>query len=145
MDDVIPKTVDVRGMKPVTQGSMSAFGPGVLTDTHSKKLKPWRKAIQEAYVRDCGIFYEQHTPVAVFAFFYFKRPKKPVADAPSTKGADLDKLARGLGDALTGYAYFDDCQIVEWCVSKAYVDTEEEEGVQFQVLGKNKFNGELVK
>lgn len=34
--------VVVKGMKPVTQGSMSAFGPGVLTDTHSKKLKPWR-------------------------------------------------------------------------------------------------------
>jgi hypothetical protein len=43
----IKMPIKVEGIKPVTQGSMSAFGPGVLTDTHSKKLKPWRQAIQD--------------------------------------------------------------------------------------------------
>lgn len=46
----------------------------------------------------------------------------------------MDKLARGLGDALTGYAYFDDCQIVYWGIKKAYVNLEEEEGVTFEVM-----------
>lgn len=73
-------------------------------------------------------------PVAIKAIFHFKRPKKPIAHVPCTKGADLDKLARGLGDALTGYAYDDDCQIVMWHVLKDYVDTEEEEGVSFTVM-----------
>lgn len=54
----------------------------------------------------------------------FKRPKKPICDVPCTKGADLDKLARGLGDALTGIAYYDDCQIVRWDIQKEYVDSE---------------------
>jgi len=73
----------------------------------------------------------------VKASFFFKKPKKPICSVPCTKGADLDKLARGLGDALTGVAYYDDCQIVTWCIFKMYVDTEEEEGVQFSVEGIN--------
>jgi Holliday junction resolvase RusA-like endonuclease len=73
----------------------------------------------------------------VVATFYFKKPKKPISFVPCTKGADLDKLARGLGDALTGYAYFDDCQIVTWVVQKGYVDSEEEEGVVFDVVEFN--------
>ena len=133
-NEVIIPSIQVRGMKPVTQGSMSAFGPGVLTDTHSKALKPWRKAIQDQYKNAGGQFFEQHTPVVILATFYFKRPKKPVSSLPCTKGADLDKLARGLGDALTGYAYFDDCQIIYWGIKKEYVDTVEEEGVSFDVM-----------
>lgn len=70
----------------------------------------------------------------MLATFHFKRPKKPISTLPCTKGADLDKLARGLGDALTGYAYFDDCQIVYWGVKKDYVDAEAQEGVSFEVI-----------
>lgn len=73
----------------------------------------------------------------VVADFHFKRPQKPKTDTPCTKGADLDKLARGLGDALTGYAYFDDCQIVKWSVMKSYVEGEENEGVFFYVCRYN--------
>ena len=135
--------VEVRGIKPVTQGSMSAFGPGVLTDTHSKKLKPWRKAIQDQYRESDGKFYEQYTPVFIRAEFYFKRPKKPISSWPCTKGADLDKLARGLGDALTGVAYFDDCQIVNWDVYKQYVELESLEGVTFEVKSEQELAEEL--
>lgn len=73
----------------------------------------------------------------IVATFYFKKPKKPISFVPCTKGADLDKLARGLGDALTGYAYFDDCQIVVWNVAKKYVDSEKDEGVTFDVISIN--------
>ncbi len=73
----------------------------------------------------------------VVATFYFKKPKKPISFVPCTKGADLDKLARGLGDALTGYAYFDDCQIVVWNVAKKYVELETDEGVTFDVVPIN--------
>lgn len=127
------KVVSVKGMRPVTQGSMSAFGPGMIADVNVKKLRPWRKAVAEAYKDQDGSYYEQYTPLIVSGAFYFKRPKVQRSEYPSTKGADLDKLYRAIGDALSGIAYYDDCQIAWWDMKKLYCDGEEEEGVTFQI------------
>ena len=43
------------------------------------------------------------------------------ASAPVAPGKpDLDKLARAVGDALTGVAYRDDAQITRWHLQKRY-------------------------
>lgn len=127
------KKITVKGIKPVTQGSMTAYGSGVLTDTHFKTLKPWRKAIADAYREEDGTFYEQYTPVEIYARFFFCRAKSSKLIHPSMKGADLDKLCRGLGDALTHTAYFDDSQIVSWIATKEYCSDPKFEGVEFSV------------
>lgn len=127
------KVVSVRGIHPPTQGSLTAYSTGVVVDTHAKVLKVYRKAVAEAYREQDGGFYEQYAPLRVWAIFYLKKPKKPKAPLPSSKGMDLDKAARALGDALTGVAYYDDCQIVEWDIKKVYCATEAEEGVDFSV------------
>ena len=127
------KVISIKGQRPIPQGSMSAFGPGIITATNGKKLNPWRKAVAEAYKDQDGSYYEQYTPLIVSGAFYLKRPKVPKSEYPSTKGADLDKLCRAIGDALSGIAYHDDCQIVWWDMVKLYCDGEEEEGVTFQI------------
>lgn len=54
--------------------------------------------------------------------FYFKTPKsylnkdgslKPGKNVGSRTFGDIDKLERAVLDALTGIAYFDDCQVAE--------------------------------
>lgn len=126
-------TIDVRGISPVTQGSLNAYSAGVVTDRHSKQLKPYRKLIADRYRESAGPFFETYTPVKVTVTFWMKAPKKPKAFAPSTKKCDLDKLQRAVGDALTGVAYADDCQITSWVATKRYVDDESQEGLTFKV------------
>ena len=125
--------VSVRGIKPVTQGSLTAYSTCIVVDNHAKQLKPYRQAIADAYKAQDGTFYEQYVPVKVTATFYFRKPKKPKAKLPSSKGADVDKLMRGLNDALTSVAWFDDCQVVMIEADKAYCASEAEEGVDFTV------------
>lgn len=125
--------VSVRGIKPVTQGSLTAYSTCIVVDNHAKALKPYRQAIADAYKAQDGTFYEQYVPVKLTATFFFKKPKKPKASLPSAKGADLDKLTRALDDALTDVAWFDDCQVVCIEVDKAYCATEADEGVDFIV------------
>jgi Holliday junction resolvase RusA-like endonuclease len=38
---------------------------------------------------------------------------------------DLDKLARAIGDMLTGLYYADDAQITRWHLTKTYATPEE--------------------
>ena len=125
--------ISVRGVKPPTQGSISAFGAGIAVDTHEKRLKPYRQKIRDAYKEQGGEYFDQYVPVCLEATFYFKKPKKPKAFLPSHKGADLDKLLRACGDGLTGVAWYDDCQVVEIIGRKAFCGTEAEEGVDLEV------------
>ena len=62
------------------------------------------------------------SPIILTMVFRLKRPKTVKRDHP-TVAPDLDKLARGVGDALTGTAYADDSQIIRIIASKEYSDT----------------------
>ena len=75
-----------------------------------------------------------NVPVRVDALFVFPRPKSHYRtgryadllreDAPvwcATK-PDADKLARAIGDALSGVLLRDDNLIVEWKIRKVYGD-----------------------
>lgn len=130
---------------PVPQGSMRAFafkrkngklGASVTSD--NKRTMPWRdtvKAHVNNAMRDAGIaFAPRGVPVTVSACFYFERPAdhygtgknagKLKASAPRSmivKKADIDKLLRAVLDALTGVAYFDDCQVNDVRALRSYV------------------------
>jgi crossover junction endodeoxyribonuclease RusA len=112
---------------PKPQGSKRHVGNGVLIE--ASNVKPWRKAIAaavfETWVRsgDDRPFTE---PVVVYATFYMPRPKSVKRELPSV-APDLDKLMRGLGDALSidSQALADDALIVAWKAAKVYADGHE--------------------
>lgn len=99
-------------------------GRVTMTDMKGDKLKLWRHAINDEarkVIEDHDII---EGPVCVIVSFRLLKPKS----APKRRrtwpigklSGDLDKLARAVGDALTGVLFVDDSQIVEWHVSKDY-------------------------
>ena len=60
-------------------------------------------------------------PVAVEVAFFLPRGKTVKRKQPAVK-PDLDKLVRAVLDALTGYCYKDDGQVVRVVAVKEYAD-----------------------
>ena len=101
-------TITVLGT-PAPQGSkefkgMSRTGHAIMVDD-CKRLKPWREsvvwAVREARARDIfnGWF---ECPIRVGVDFYLPRPKSaPKRIIRPVRKPDLDKLVRGVFDALT--------------------------------------------
>lgn len=93
----------------------------------SRHLKPWRSAVTAAGV-DGGLVHRLG-PVAIAIRVRWPRPAAHYTRTGSLRSGsplypglvDIDKLARGILDALTGVAYRDDRQVVmldirrEWC------------------------------
>jgi Holliday junction resolvase RusA-like endonuclease len=99
---------------PRPQGSKTVFR-GRVVDS-AKGLKEWRNAIAiEAAKQD----WFTDEPVNILIHFYMPRPKTVKRLLPSVP-PDLDKLIRGVGDALTGVVIKDDAQIVEISAKKEY-------------------------
>ena len=125
---------------PITKGSgtpmVSASGKLFVRQNNRKRLGPWQDRIEAAAI-EAGvrkIFSEDKaTPYRVDRAFFIRRPRshfkgdglKPNAPRrPTFKKADIDKLTRGVLDALTGCVYVDDSQVVEGEESKSYCDAE---------------------
>lgn len=109
------------------QGSARAFVPKgwkrpVIT-SDNRSLKGWRDLVASAAseaIQASG-WTQPEGPVRLMANFYLPRPKSLAKkDRPHVTKPDLDKLARSLGDALSGVAYKDDNQVVQLKCSKAY-------------------------
>lgn len=103
-------TVFVPG-KPQPQGSKKGFiinGKVVLVES-AKGLKPWREKIR-SHVQNHAQFTEITGAVHMTVSFYFKQPKSNNKKAHTQK-PDIDKLTRGVLDALTGTVYKDDSQV----------------------------------
>lgn len=63
-------------------------------------------------------------PVSVELVFWVPRGKTVKREWPTTRtGGDIDKLERGVLDALTGIIYVDDSQVVEVAKEKRYETT----------------------
>jgi Holliday junction resolvase RusA-like endonuclease len=115
------------------QGSKRAVrlpnGRTVLLES-SKRLKPWRGLVSMCAAE---AWKEPPTtaPVELHATFTFVRPKSHFTAKGALKSGarpapgkpDLDKLARGLCDGLTGIVYVDDSQIVRLNLRKEYGPT----------------------
>lgn len=113
---------------PQPQGSARAFlrpgGRFPVVTSDNPKLKGWRKTVAQhaqRVFRDAPI----EGPIRVVAAFYLRRPKKLRGDRPHTTRPDVDKMARALGDALSGVVYHDDGQITQFKVTKAYAGVDE--------------------
>lgn len=117
---------------PQPQGSIRAFTPEgakhpVLTSTN-KKLKPWRQDLAQIAknVLDRKQFpVRKPHGVHLELIFFFQRPSslRKSVERKTTK-PDLDKLLRAVCDALTGFAYEDDSQVVCAVISKDFGSPE---------------------
>lgn len=113
--------------QPAGQGSKRHVGNGVMIEA-SKNLKPWRSAVADAArdVADGHPFADG--PLTLDVTFRFPMPKsrrKAIRDAgecPKVSAPDLDKLVRGVGDALKiGGLIRDDALIAEVSARKVEV------------------------
>jgi Holliday junction resolvase RusA-like endonuclease len=63
-------------------------------------------------------------PIQLDLIFYFKRPRAMKDQIYCLKKPDFDNLAKSIADALNGYAYHDDCQIVLHSCQKLYAQKD---------------------
>lgn len=112
---------------PAPQGSKSPWGTESNPNT-----RPWRAAV----AAEAAIAMKDHMtlvgPIHLDVVFEFTRPKghygtgknahalKGSAPRFHTSKPDVDKLARAIGDALTGIVFRDDSQISRLTVAKLY-------------------------
>lgn len=113
---------------PAPQGSKRHVGRGILVES-SKALGPWRERV--AMFVSAGSPPMLTGPVGVNARFVMTRPKStPKTRTPAAvKRPDLDKLLRGVLDALTGVSWADDAQVVDVRTTKRLADVGETPGL----------------
>lgn len=101
---------------PVPQGSMKVINGHVI---HAKgsALAAWRSQIALA-AREAGAR-PTVEPVDIEMIFTMQRPKTVTRPEPSV-APDLDKLVRGVLDALTAVMYRDDSQVTSLRAQKVY-------------------------
>lgn len=109
------------------QGSAKAFafrradgrlGANVVSD--NPRLKDWRTTVALAARIAIGPGRQAYGgAVEIAAVFELPRPARCDRDYPTVR-PDLDKLARGILDALTGLVYVDDAQVIALTVRKLY-------------------------
>lgn len=141
--------------KPEPQGSSKGFvikskatgNLRAIVTSDNAKLKPWRATVQAA--AQCAL--EQagalrghliESSVCIEASFVMPTPKW--AEAKLRKGKpvacvtrpDVDKLLRGLLDALTGIVFADDAQVVRVVASKTYAVPGSQPGVGVRIQGQ---------
>jgi Holliday junction resolvase RusA-like endonuclease len=132
--------VRVAGV-PVPQGSASAFAVktrsgavrAVVTDQKRKTLKPWREAVRSTVVDVLPDDWSpEDGPVHVELRFALAKP----ASAPKrrrtwpigARSGDIDKLTRGVLDALTDAGLWkDDSQVISLDVRKDYAGHDDVE------------------
>jgi len=104
---------------PISQGSMKHIGQGRMIHSRATELATWRALVALA-AKQAGCE-PIPDPIAISITFRLKKPKT-VKRALPTVAPDLDKLVRGVLDALTGCAYLDDSQVIDIKAKKVYSD-----------------------
>jgi crossover junction endodeoxyribonuclease RusA len=128
---------------PKPQGSKRAFQHPhtkriVLTEASGDALRMWRKEVKAHAVRamDGKPPWGPPTGIYLSVGFVLHRPlnlPKTKATPLAVKVPDLDKLVRGVCDALTGTVYADDSQVVSFNVWKRTAELNEPTGAHFTV------------
>jgi Holliday junction resolvase RusA-like endonuclease len=112
----------------------------IVTDSN-RSAKSWSQLVAEGASRALGDLPEAERLVLVGAVrlsvaFYLPRPKKYQrrgVPAAHLKAPDIDKLLRGVLDALTSVAWQDDSQVVELVAAKFYAETDEPPHVNIRI------------
>lgn len=107
------------------KGSTKAFIPKgwkrpVIT-TSSAKMKPWAQQVSRAAFDQIPKPFDRDTAICLTLHFFLARPEsKPKRIWAHTTKPDIDKLARGVMDALTGILFADDAQVIHLHIKKEY-------------------------
>lgn len=106
--------------RPVAKGSKRGFVKGgrVVMVEAARNLTAWQNAVR--FVLQDWPHGLLTGPVALAVIFYFPRPKSRKKQIFITTRPDLDKLARAIGDAMTGIVVRDDAQIAIMAQAKVY-------------------------
>lgn len=122
---------------PAPQGSKRHVGNGRMIEM-SKKIKPWRSDVRFHLLDD------ESQPKARFegavhieAEFVMPRPSGTPkrSTPPAVKKADLDKLLRGLFDAITSSGVWrDDKQVVSVTAAKRLAKLGETPGCHIEIM-----------
>lgn len=124
---------------PVPQGSMKAFmvGGHARITSDNTKLKPWREAVKSRAIDEMFISNIKRidAPVAIELEFRMPRPKSyPKRIVWPWRKPDLDKLVRGVFDALTeASVWTDDALVVCLHARKEFADDEHPMGVYVRI------------
>jgi Holliday junction resolvase RusA-like endonuclease len=104
---------------PAPQGSKKArvtkAGKPYVQEQSAKTLVPWRSAVKEAALAARGDTATMLRPIKLQVTFYMPRPASitPKKRLYPSVAPDLDKMVRGVGDALRDAGvYKDDAQII---------------------------------
>jgi crossover junction endodeoxyribonuclease RusA len=123
---------------PEPKGSMRAFvrgGRAVLT-SDNPNLKRWQRTVMTEAMRvSTAATQILSGSVAVELTFRLPRPKAlpKRRETPHVKRPDVDKLARGVLDALTGVVWADDSQVAALRATKRYAGLNEPPGAVVHV------------
>lgn len=123
---------------PIQQGSKIPMMPRghrrpIVVEAVSKELRAWRRMVNEAaQVTMIGrVMIDKPAAAKVWVQFVMRRPKDLPKSRPTrlcNVTPDADKLARAVGDALTGVCYLDDGLINAWHIEKRTAELDEELG-----------------
>jgi crossover junction endodeoxyribonuclease RusA len=124
---------------PEPKGSMRAFvrgGRAVLT-SDNPDLKRWQAAVRASAQRAMTMAGGCHSTVAASVTLDFRLPRPKALpkrrETPHVKRPDVDKLARGVLDALTGVVWADDSQVAALRATKRYAGLNEPPGAVVHV------------
>jgi len=124
---------------PVPQGSkrigrMGGTGGGrpIILDANDRKLRPWRNDVTAAAMVAARGQRPTVEAVTVRVDLFMPRPKSAKRARPSVK-PDVDKLARGVLDSLTGVLFVDDSQVVELHARKWYATASDPPGARITI------------
>ncbi len=109
---------------PVPQGSMRVVPRGKgrfnVVAQNYKELQIWRDRVRSAAEDAMGSRVAYDGPVVLELEFKLPRAKRTHVNAVHVKKPDVDKLARGVLDALSGTVYVDDRQVAKLTAEKDY-------------------------
>lgn len=105
--------------QPIPQGSMKVIN-GHIIHSQGSALAAWRSSVALA-AKKAGAS-PSDRPISMTLIFIMKKPKTVTREYP-TVAPDLDKLVRGVLDALTAIAYKDDSQVIDIRALKIYGET----------------------
>jgi crossover junction endodeoxyribonuclease RusA len=124
-------TFHVEGI-PAPQGSKRHVGHGRLIES-SKALKPWRERVAWT-AREHNVPLRTGAVTVRLAFVMPRPVSTPkTRTPPAMRKPDLDKLTRGVFDALSGLCFEDDARVVDLRATKRIAAAGEKPGLTITI------------
>lgn len=123
---------------PASKGSLRCLGRGRHIES-ARGLPAWMLAVKDAWREQVHDHWaDRDAMYSVRLTFLLPWPasygRPPLAALEHRRRPDLDKLTRGVLDALTGYAWIDDAQVCSIDARKFYAYDGQPPGCRIEVI-----------